>query len=382
MMGTIHKALTAWIGFGCLWLGVPAAADDRAAHLPADLEGQVRKSIDRALSFLRSAQKDDGGWADQHAPAINAIVARAFALDRGHGPNHPIVRRALASILRQEQSDGGIYDRGQNLANYETSVVLMFLSSLDDPTLRPRIAKAQAYLTSLQFDQGESIDPRNNWYGGAGYNQAKRPDLSNTQMMIDALHQSGLSKSDPVYQRAMVFVSRCQMNSATNDQDFARESSDGGFIYSPNENGESKASIEVPEGKAALRSYGSMTYAGFKSMLYANLKRDDPRVKACHGWIKRHYTLDKNPGMPGARAREGLYYYYHVFAAALEAWGEPVVVDDRGQSHHWRIDLCRKLLSLQKPDGSWINDQTRWLEGQPIYVTGLMVQTLQVAAGE
>lgn len=377
---------------GCLALGTVMTAFDptalggttvedphRGDKLPPELRADVRKSIDRGLAFLRSAQDSDGGWTRQYGPAITAIVARAFAADRNHGPDHPVVKRAVASILRHEQTDGGIYERQQNLANYQTSVVLSFLAALPGKEHAERIARAQAFVTRLQYDDGESIDRANPWYGGAGYNSEKRPDLSNTQMMLQALKDSGLSKNDPVYRRALVFVSRCQMNGATNDQPFAREYSDGGFVYTCADGGESKASAEVTEGQAMFVSYGSMTYAGFKSMIYCNAGRDDPRIKAAYEWIRRHYTLDKNPGMPSARARQGLYYYYHVFAQALDAWGEPVVVDARGTSHDWREELCRKVISLQRKDGSWVNEADRWQEGDANYVTGLTLQTLQIA---
>ncbi len=131
-----------------------------------------------------------------------------------------------------------------------------------------------------------------------------------------------------------------------------------------------------------LRSYGSMTYSGFKSMLYAGLNRDDPRVKATLGWIRGNYTLDCNPGLPENRNKQGLYYYYHVFSRALHAWGESIIMDDKAERHKWREDLIRKVVSLQRPDGSWINDHDRWLEGDPNYVTGLTVQTLQTALME
>ncbi len=122
-----------------------------------------------------------------------------------------------------------------------------------------------------------------------------------------------------------------------------------------------------------------MTYSGFKSMLYADVSRDDPRIKACLKWIRNHWTLDHNPGMPGRRSHEGLYYYYHVFAKAMDAWGEPVIMDAAGKSHNWREELCRRLISLQKPDGSWVNDRNRWLEGDANYVTALSILSLQTA---
>ncbi len=347
--------------------------------LPRELASRTEQAVRRGLAFLKGAQNAEGGWTARYGPAVTAIVTRAFAQDEAYGPRHPVVKRAVAAILKYRQSDGGIYDRTRNIGNYQTSVVLMLLAGLDDPALRPPIAGAQRYLATLQYDAGESIDADHAWYGGAGYGQSKRPDLSNTQMMLEALHESGLPPSDPVYRRALKFVSRCQMLGSTNDLPFARGATDGGFIYSPNAGGESKADRNTAEGVARHRTYGSMTYAGFKSLLYANVDRDDARIKAALGWIRRHYTLDVNPNMPGRRSREGLYYYYHVFARALRAWGEPVITDAAGRPHNWRIDLCRKLTSLQKPDGSWINEQERWLESDPNYVTGLTVLTLQAA---
>lgn len=356
----------------------PAKKPD--ATLPPALAAEANRAIDRALAYLESKQDDDGHWTDKYGPAVTAIVARAFAQDPRHGPEHPVVKRAVRSILKYQQPDGGLYDRHQNLGNYQTAVTLMFFAALDDPELKPRMGAAQAYLTKIQYDAGESVDSDNAWYGGAGYGKTrKRPDLSNTQMMLEALHSSGLPKSDPVYQRAVKFVSRCQMLGSTNDQAFARGATEGGFIYSPNAGGESKAIVEFAEGDAPLRCYGSMTYAGFKSMLYANVRRDDPRVVACLNWIRRNYTLDSNANMPGRHAQEGLYYYYYVFAKALQAWGEPVITDAAGTPHNWRIELCRKLISLQQSDGSWINERDRWLESDPNYVTGLTVISMQTA---
>lgn len=339
---------------------------------------QTDAAIGQALKFLAARQEKDGGWNAKYGPAVTAIVAKAFADSREYGPNHAVVQRAVESILRHAQPDGGFYERQQNLANYQTSVVLMFLASLDRSRHAPHIARAQAFLAGLQYDEGEKKDVKDTWYGGAGYNTTKRPDLSNTQIMVEALQQSGLSKDDPVYKRALVFISRCQMNESTNDQPFARGASDGGFVYTAADGGESKATGGFELGRP-LRSYGSMTYAGFKSYLYAGLTRDDPRVTSAMAWIKQNYSLDVNPGMPDRQKHEGLYYYYHVFARALAAWGEPTITDGASRSHDWRVELCRKVISLQRPDGSWLNEADRWLEGDADYVTGLTVSTLQTA---
>ena len=122
-----------------------------------------------------------------------------------------------------------------------------------------------------------------------------------------------------------------------------------------------------------------MTYAGFKSMLYAKVDRNDVRVRRAVDWIRRHYTLDHNPNMPHAQSKEGLYYYYHVFARAMRAWGDETIRDADGVPHEWREELCKKLLSLQRDDGSWANEEDRWFEGNPHLVTAYSVLALQTS---
>lgn len=357
----------------------PLNSQARSADgVPPELAERGRKAVANGLKYLASQQDKNGGWTSRYGPAVTAIVTKAFVNHPDYGANHIVVKRAIASILKHEQPDGGIYERGQNLANYQTSVVLTTLAGINDPALKPRVAKAQAFLCKLQYDENESIDDKDPWYGGAGYNSSKRPDLSNTQMMLEALHESGLPASDPTYQKALKFVSRCQLNDATNDQSFADGRNDGGFIYSPTGGGQSKAN-GIFDGKSKLRSYGSMSYAGFKSMLYASVGKDDPRIKAAINWIRSNYTVDSNANMPQRDSGEGLYYYYHVFSRALAQWGEPVIVDIKGQSHNWRVDLITKLCSLQRTDGSWKNSEDRWLEGDANYVTALAVLSLQTS---
>ena len=73
---------------------------------------------------------------------------------------------------------------------------------------------------------------------------------------------------------------------------------------------------------------------------------------------------------------QGLYYYYHTFAKALAAIGEDRLVDSNGESHDWRAELAEELISRQQPDGSWVNGNPRWLEGDPNLVTGYSLLAL------
>ncbi|HSW46277.1 MAG TPA: prenyltransferase/squalene oxidase repeat-containing protein [Phycisphaerae bacterium] len=373
--------------------GTTPADAGRAATQPVDmaeLRRQAGPPIDKAMRYFVDRQAADGGWKGMFGegsdPAISALIALTFIQHPDYGPKHPITQRAVRFILGFQQPDGGIYNPQIGYGNYTTSIALTTLAAMKDDSLKDIIRKAQVWLKNNQWsedktdDKEKAVTASHPWYGGAGYGgDKKRPDLSNTQMMIEALHASGLPADDPVYKRALKFIERCQMSSGTNDQPFARGATDGGFIYSPANEGESKAETYDDHGTQRLRSYGSMTYAGFKSLLYAGVSRNDPRVRQAWEWIRRRYTLKENPNMPGERSYEGLYYYYHVFAKALAAWGEPAIIDAKGVVHDWRRDLIAELARRQRNDGSWVNVADRWQEGNPNLVTAYSVLALHAA---
>ncbi len=232
------------------------------------------------------------------------------------------------------------------------------------------------------WDQGEGLTARQDWFGGAGYGNRGRPDVSNTQIMLDALYEAGVSPDEPSVQRALAFISRAQNLRRTNTASWA--GNDGGFVYTPANGGESMASEAAGEGRhgelipagrpRSLRSYGSMTYAGFKSMLYAGLSPDDVRVRAAFDWIRRNWTFDENPGL----GQQGLYYYYPTMARALRAAQQHTIVVD-GSVHNWREELVDAVAARQLEDGSWRNPADRWLEGEPVMATIDAVLALQEA---
>jgi squalene-hopene/tetraprenyl-beta-curcumene cyclase len=326
---------------------------------------KVGEAINKAADFLKQAQANDGSFSASSGPGITAIVGAAL-MRCGRSPQDPVVAKALKYLEGNVHDDGGIYQKGSNHKNYETCLAIVcFQEANKNRRYDKLLAKAEKFVEKEQWDEDEGKSPADMSYGGAGYGSASRPDLSNTSFLIDALHAVGRGEDDPAMQKALVFVTRCQnLESKNNTSPFAAKVNDGGFYYTVAGDGGNPE----PAGKTAdggLRSYGSMTYAGLKSMIYAGVKKDDPRVKAAYKWVQKHYTLDENPGMGG----NGLYYYYHTFAKALDAIGDLNIVDGEGKSHDWRADLSQQFIKSQNPDGSWINKAPRWLEGDPNLVT-------------
>lgn len=349
-----------------------------------ELKQRARKLIERGAEYLLSTQEDNGGWVTQSSPGVTCLILRGLIQAPDYGPQHPAVRRGLNYVLDKcQRESGGIHTVGSNIQNYETAIALSMLAATKDPRFAPRIKAAQQFLIDNQWDENEGRSIDDAWYGGAGYGHSGRPDLSNTQIMLDALHDSGLPKDHPTYQKALVFIARCQMLGETNSLAFAKGSTDGGFIYSTNAGGETKAGkVESGPQAGELRTYGSMTYAGYKSMLYCDASKTDPRVQAAREWISRNWTLDANPNMPAERKLEGLYYYYQTFARAMEIGGEDQIRDASGVTHDWRAELVAALEKRQRRDGSWLNEADRWMEGIPQLTTAYALLALEQAFAE
>ena len=324
----------------------------------ADVEA-IRAALTRGGAFLvEHEQAADGSFSADVGPAVTALAVTALVRS-GMPATAPAVQQGLAYLLSFRQPDGGLYVPGSPVANYETSIGLLALAACNtDGSLDDAIKAAAEYVKRLQWDDGEGRGMADPAYGGAGYGKKSRPDLSNTQFMVEALRTIGTSENDPAIQRALAFVSRTQnLPGPHNPLPFPEKNPDGGFYYTPADGGESQAGT-TPEG--GLRSYGSMTYAGLKSMIYAGLTKDDPRVKAAIAWLGKHYTFAENPGMGDA----GLYYYFHTAAKSLDVLGAETFTDAQGREHDWRDELSTAIMARQREDGSWKNTNERWMEGE------------------
>lgn len=355
----------------CTFLTVPAA---KAAEKAAPDSQAVTAAVARAVDFLRAHQAEDGSFDSAVGTGVTSLVI-AGMLQNGYTADDPTIAKALKFLESMVQDDGSIYDKSIGVGNYETSLaVVVFNRANTDRRYDSLLKNAEKYLRKYQWDEDEGLTPADIKYGGAGYGgpNRSRADMSNTGFLLDALVELGAGKDDEAIKKALVFVSRCQyLESQYNTLPYATENPDGGFIYTImdyqqlDEDGK-----EIP-----LRSYGSITYVGYKSLVYAGLADDDIRVQAVTKWLKNHYSVTENPGM-GAT---GLYYYRLAMSKALKALGKDTFTDADGTAHDWRADMLAALLADQQADGSWVNEKrSRWMENNTNLVTAYALLTIGV----
>ncbi len=345
----------------------------------------TQAAIDKGIAYLKKSQSGNGGWGLQNKdffPNDGATAIALLGLVRAGVPDtDPAVEKGLKYIISDVNKDGGIHGM---FPNYITSILVMTLAATGDPQYEPAMKKAVEFLKGLQWTEGHGIAQESTDFGGAGYSALKSPDMSNEQWFVQALRESGLPADDPAVKAALVFVKRSQ---AGEDAHFICMP-DGSFIYSPHGKGNSKAGTEeipagtkladgriLPSGVDGLKGYGSMTYAGFLSLIYAGLDKNDHRVQAALGWAKKHWTVEENPEM----GKQGYYYYLMTMGKALRAYGEPVIVDANGVKHDWRKELSAKLVALQHEDGSWDNSSDKFFEGSKNIVTAYGLVALECA---
>lgn len=383
-MKTKFSVIAAALFLSVSFLPVSAGAADKVVpqtKRDLSLKMELDAAIGRGLGWLASQQKEDGSWGQQEFPAISALALTAFQGDpsgSGKRKHEAAVRKGYEQLLKNVKPDGGIYV--EKLANYNTSISLMALLVANNPEYEPVMKKARNFLLGLQDlrDQDAAV------YGGVGYGgRYKHSDMSNTTHALEAIHYTRYLKSDVAndpeakdlnWKAVQQFISRAQNLPGSNDQKWASDDADnkGGFIYFPGHSmaGEQK----LADGRVALRSYGSISYAGLLSLIHAQVDRNDPRVKAVVDWLGKNFTLEENPGM----GQEGLYFYYQYMAKALSAAGIDALPLKDGKTMNWRQELAKRLLNLQNPDGSWANNNGRWMEKDPILVTSYAAITLEI----
>ncbi len=389
-------------------LGATRIFGDTTADNPASVEARARAGIEKGLDWLLACQQTNGVWSSKDFPALTALPAWALSAS-GREKDQEAIRKAADFIKGCAQADGGIYAvvpgrRGGSLGTYNTAICMTALHYCDNAGSTRIIQKAREYVAATQLLGDDE------YRGGFGYEKGtERPyaDLNNSSWAISAMRltqdveerrPAGEKRVDIDWDAALGFVDRMQLKPGQKD---VSADDAGGFLYKPETKkggmppgGKPPAGMggKPPEGgmgdrpamaatatggRPMLRSYGSITYSGILSMIYAQVGRDDPRVVSAIDYARRHWTLDENPGM----GQQGVYYYFTIMARALSLLDIDALpsAKEGGEPIPWRDELVEKVLSLQNEDGSWANGNNRFWEANPVLSTSYGVLTLQYA---
>ena len=336
-----------------------------------ELKADLKASINQSVQYLRDQQKE-GKWMSH--PGVTALALDAIlGCYRGYEENDgPWIREPASWLLSLQQEDGAIYDPNSRAPtkNYVTALSILALKALKNPFHDKAIEKARDFLVGIQVDEGEGYHPEKDYfYGGIGYGGDQRPDLSNLQLALEALHASGLPKDHSTFKKAMIFIRRCH-DIEGNSMEWAGSS--GGFAYSPDLPTNRNLPTVKEKGEVVV-PYGSMTFAGLKSLIYCEVSSDDRRVQMTLDWVSKNYSVADHPKF----GQNSIFYYYQTMARALEVAGvNEIKVGD--VSRDWRADLASELLKRQKKDGSWVNDNPKYMEGVPILCTAYALNALNV----
>ena len=343
-----------------------------------------RTALQRATAFLWDQQGADGGWHStqygllRSGQSLTGLVLNALLDIPENIAELPRDRMMAATSFLVDHIDdtgavGRMNDAGPDYPNYATALALKALCRAPMPlrTFTP-IALVNC-LRRQQFTEENGWTPDDAAYGGWGIgSEVRRPpnpghvDLSMTRYVIEGLAASGVTAGDPAFEKASVFLKKCQNfipGVEPTGHDIADR--DGGFFFSP---------VVVEGNKAGrsstgYRSYGSPTADGVFSLVATGYSVQNPRLRAAADWLASHHTYETAPDFDDIRigkSTRGLWFYYAAASTnALRRLGLPL-----------QPALTPALIERQQEDGSWANQANRVKEDDPLIATSFAVQAL------
>ena len=406
---------------------------DTLAALNTDTLAALNDVRHRGQSWLLARQSESGAWtlplrAGVAMPSVAMTVLALTALaDSGCVPEDAI-GNGLSWLAGRQNRDGSFGDgeKGLYYRPYCTALALWVLPNTS-ARQRKRVAKAVDYLRQNQRLAGLNR-------GGLGFGMvapaptAQNPGatftrtfamISPTSMAAEGARRVGIRPDDRFLTEIAHYVRSCHNDARINTRPEVarflkrngfRLSGDGGIV-STLENLRRPATW-TGQSAGSVVSSGISTYQGLSAYLRAGLAPDSPEVASVTRWIAAHYTVSEHAGFaevmragqrplwptehagftpePAADetvsdpapaddiAQAGRYLYLFAMAQALDAVGIDHVDTPDGTRHAWSSEIANVLTATQHVDGSWINQNPRWLEFDAVLSTAFALAALNI----
>jgi hypothetical protein len=319
---------------------MPRATAQAADRKEEPLAGQVRRSIERGVQYLRQEEKGKGHWEigtlSASRPGGLTSLALLALLNAGVPPDDPIIQRGL-------EHQRTVKPHNTYVVGLQTMVFCLAGQEVD----RPRIQNNVKWLLDARFLKGDTLL---GWGYRGDQQGGDRPDHSCTQYALLGLHeahQAGIPIPDAVWRSVRDFYTRTQ----------GRET--GGWGYIP---------ADTPKEERDRPSL-TMTTAGACGLLIAGMNlnkgREEPlgngRWKNCGVYddaenrpLQR--ALDLISGnFPEGKLNETINPYYCLYG--IERTGRLSGQRFFGK-HDWYRVGCKFLIGKQQADGSWTWDSS------------------------
>jgi squalene-hopene/tetraprenyl-beta-curcumene cyclase len=360
---------------------------------------RLERALSAAAAYLSGQQSPEGDWrpdtygAFKDGGSLTPLVLQALHGAPRSDKSELAYRKGKDCLAKMVQSDGSIDagPRGLSYPVYTAANAVMVLS--DDQDRKHREAWL-LYLRARQLTEDLGWLPSDREYGGWGYASGlpRKPspgqgapsltesNLSATVFALTALRAGGIPVSDPAFQKALVFVKRCQ-NYRDDSEACDPVYDDGGFFFIYDDSVRNKAGVVGTDnaGRERYASYGSTTADGLRAMLACGLSVSDQRVAAARSWLGKNFSATNHPGKyleTRLGDRPALYFYYCYSITrgfpALEMPDAPQPALDAC----WAEMLADELMKRQRTDGSWLNSAKAVREDEPVLATSFAALAL------
>lgn len=329
---------------------------------PNNHKVENKDPIEKAIDYVFSKQKPDGSFRSElNVSMSGGQVLTPFVLyaisfcDPSYTKKHSTsIEKAMQFLKSQIDSDGGIGFRTEapEYPTYAMTLAILALRKLDPKFNTEKIV---AKLKSVQLVETLGWDEKDPEYGSFDYGGPlakkpfyNRPDISKTAFAIEAIN----NPNDESVKKALKFVNKVR-----------NKDKDSGFFFTTSERESfmNKAGIGV--------SYGTATCDGLRALVCAGI--NDNSVTAALNWLKSNLSVEIPGGFKTADQKTfalGMIFYWTFSISWIHS--------------KFKLDaefikkLKNKLISMQKPDGSFQNEFGIMKEDDVLIATPLSIIAL------